>query len=345
MSAAASSTPVSRRADRVGLLAAVALTLVFGALFARVVQLQTAPPEQLRAHLDERVSAMSSFAPRGDILDRRGRLLASTRVGKRLVIDPVEFPEPYAESLARLAQAADLDMSEAGERLFSRLARNEHAEQTGGRLSRYVRLSGLLDDAHAEAVRALRMRGVHLETMSVREGPGADVAASLLGRVGPSDEGQFGLERLFDPSLRAAEGQLRYVRDAQGRGLWVERGGYTPPTPGESIRLSIDSVLQDLAEDELRRAVLDADAQGGRLVLLDAQTGEVLALVDLIRDMSGRLLPWGERKGECEAAALGGPRRTIIQPDPLRDVHPGAGRNRNFTDLYEPGSTFKAFTW
>lgn len=337
--------PVSRRADVVGLLAAAVLSAVFVALLGRVVQLQVNPPRELRTHIDERVSAMKSFAPRGDILDRRGRLLAATRVGYRVVVDPKEFPAPYGESLVRLAQAAGLEPADCGERLFERLAQNERAEQTGGRVSRYVRLSGLLDDARVEAVRSLRMRGVHLEPMSVREGPGAEVAGALLGRVDADDEGQFGAERLFDPALESAQGQLRYVRDARGRGLWIERGGYSPPMPGESIRLSIDSALQDIAEEELIRSVLDTDAQGGRLILIDAHTGEILALVDHIRDMTGRLLPWGETSGVSEPAALGGPRRTIIEPDPMRAIHPGAGRNRVFTDLYEPGSTFKAFTW
>jgi cell division protein FtsI/penicillin-binding protein 2 len=337
--------PISRRADRVGLLAGVVISVMFVALLARVVQLQIDPPEQLRAHIDQRVSAMKSFAPRGDIFDRRGRLLAATRVGYRLIVDPAEFPEPYQESLTRLVAAAGLDPSVAGERLFTRLARNEHAQATGGSLSRYVRLSDLLDDAQVESIRALRMRGVHLEMMSVREGPGAQVAAAILGRVDAEDSGQFGAERLFDPALESAQGQIRYVRDAKGRGLWIERGGNTPPMPGESIRLSIDSALQDIAEEELFRAVLDADAQGGRLLLIDPHTGEVLALVDFIREMEGRLLPWGERSGLAEDSALGGPRRTIIEPDPMRLIHPGAGRNRNFTDLYEPGSTFKAFTW
>jgi cell division protein FtsI/penicillin-binding protein 2 len=337
--------PISRRADRVGLLAGVVISVVFVALLVRVVQLQVAPPEQLRAHIDQRISAMKSFAPRGDILDRRGRLLAATRVGHRLIVDPAEFPEPYEQSLARLVSAGGLDATFAGERLFTRLARNERAAVTAERLSRYVRLSDLLDDAQVEAIRALRMRGVHLEMMSVREGPGAQVAAAVLGRVDAEDSGQFGAERLFDPALESAQGQIRYVRDAKGRGLWIERGGNTPPVPGESIRLSIDAALQDIAEEELIRAVIDADAQGGRLLLIDPHTGEVLALVDFIRDMDGRLLPWGERSGMAEDAALGGPRRTIIQPDPMRLIHPGAGRNRNFTDLYEPGSTFKAFTW
>lgn len=340
-----SAAPVSRRADVVGLLAAIVLTTLFLALLARVVQLQTTPPARLRDHIDQRVSAMKTFAPRGDILDRRGRLLAATRIGFRLVVDPAEFPEPYEESFSRLVGAAGLDPSKAGERLFTRLAQNEHAERNGAPKSRYVRLTDLLDDAQVEAVRALRMRGVHLESMSVREGPGAQVASAILGRVDLEDNGQFGAERLFDPALESAQGQLRYVRDAEGRGLWVERGGYTPPIPGESIRLSVDSALQDIAEEELHRAVLDADAQGGRLILLDSQTGEALALVDFIRDMSGRLIPWGEKSGVAEPAALGGPRRTIIQPDPMREIHPGAGRNRLFTDLYEPGSTFKAFTW
>lgn len=336
---------LARRVDRVGLLAACSITLLFVALFARVVQLQVAPPEKLAAHLDERVSAVRNFAPRGDILDRRGRVLATSRVGYRLVVDPAELSGPPEETLLRLCDAAGLDVSATGERLFSRLAANEHARLAGRAQSRYLRLSGPLEDAQIDAVRALRLRGVHLEPVSIREGAGVDLVGPIVGRVDAEHDGQFGAEKLFDPALEAAQGSLRYVRDARGAGLWIERGGYTPPMPGESVRLSIDAAIQKIAQEELERAVLDADAQGGRVIVLDSNTGEILAMVDHIRDMSGRVLPYGVREGSGEPSALGFTRRAIIEPDPFRAVHPGAGRNRLFTDLYEPGSTFKAFTW
>lgn len=345
MNKAHANQSLAKRVDRVGIAAACAITLLFVALFARVVQLQTAPPEQLAAHLDERVSAVRSFAPRGDILDRRGRVLATTRIGHRLIVDPAELAGPYEETLLRLSAAAGLDVSETGERLFSRIAANEHARATGRAQSRYLRLSGPLDDAQVEAVRALRLRGVHLEPLSIREGAGVEIAGAVVGRVDAEHEGQFGAEKLFDPALEAAQGQLRYVRDARGAGLWIERGGYTPPIPGESVRLSIDAAIQKIAQEEIERAVLDADAQGGRVIVVDSNTGEILAMVDHIRDMTGRVLPYGKREGEGEPSALGFTRRSIIEPDPFRAVHPGAGRNRLFTDLYEPGSTFKAFTW
>ena len=148
----------ARRIDSVGLLLACSVTLLFVALFVRVVQLQVSPPERLAAHLDERVSSMRSFAPRGDILDRRGRVLATSRIGYRLVVDPVELQGPPEQTLLRLSEAAGLDVSTTGERLFSRLAANEHAVSVGRPAARYLRLSGPLEDAQIDAVRACASR-------------------------------------------------------------------------------------------------------------------------------------------------------------------------------------------
>ena len=72
---------------------------------ARVAQLQVSPPEALGAFVDDRVSVRTDLAPRGDLLDRRGRLIAATRTGERLFVDPVRFPQPYDRSIMRLADA------------------------------------------------------------------------------------------------------------------------------------------------------------------------------------------------------------------------------------------------
>lgn len=324
----------------VTLLVACACTVAMMGMLGRVVQLQLAPSERLRPFIEQRISAMSEPAPRGDVLDRRGRLLAASRTGERVFVDPQDFPQPWDQSMIRLARALGTDPAVLGERLFPRLAEHERRVREGGKPIRYVRVSGILRDDQAEAVRALKMRGVHLELRTVREGDHAHVAASVLGRVGIDQDGQFGAEYVYDKRLRGADGSLKFVRDARGGPLWIETGGYTPPRAGEPIKLSIDLRLQNIAEVELERAVNEADAAGGRLVMIDPHTGEVLALVDIVRDMRGRAAPWGEKPKP------GGPqRRTVIPPDPNRLIHPAAGRNRCATDVYEPGSAFKAFTW
>lgn len=329
------------RADRVAMVVCGALLLALAALLGRVAQLQAAPGPRLLSHISERSSVRPESAPRGDILDRRGRVLAASRLAERLFIDPATFEKPWDESMLRLCEAAALDPVEVGPRLFERLALSERRVERGEGPLRYARVTGVLADWQAEAIRALDIRGVHLEHVPVREGP-ASIAASaaLVGRTGPEGDGQLGLERRFEQDLAGVGGALRFVRDATGRPMWIERGGYTPPSTGREVRLSMDLFVQDVLEQELLRAVDEADAAGGRAMVVDPHTGETLAMVDVIRDLGDRVVAWGKKPRE------GGPgRRTIIPPDPARLVHPAAGRARCVTDVFEPGSSFKAFTW
>lgn len=318
----------------------VTIGVVLVVMLGRVVQLQIAPPPKLAAAMQARASVKPEMAARGEILDRRGRPLSLSRVAHRVFVDPERFPEPYDQSMLRLARNAGLDPVDLAQRLMPRLAANDRRKEDGLPPIRYVRVTNILDDAQIEAIRALKMPGVHLENRQVRDGPGEALAASLLGRVNVDHAGQFGAELKFDQRLSGTDGMIRYVRDARGSPLWLDPEGYQPPTPGAPVRLSIDSRLQDIAEEELERAVEDSDAAGGRLMLIDPATGELLAIADIVRDLRGRAVPWGQKPKPG-----GITRRTVIKPDPLRTLHPGAGRNRCFTDLHEPGSTFKAFVW
>ncbi len=318
----------------------VSIALVLVVMLGRVVQLQLAPGPRLASAMQARASVKPEMAARGDILDRRGRPLSLSRVANRVFIDPERFPAPYDQSMLRLARNAGLDPVDLAQRLMPRLAANERRKEDGLSPIRYVRVTNVLDDAQIEAVRAMKMPGVHLENRQVRDGPGDALAASLLGRVNVDHAGQFGAELKFDDRLSGSDGLIRYIRDARGSPLWLDPEGYQPPTPGAAVRLSIDARLQDIAEEELERAVEESDAAGGRLVLVDPATGELLAIADIVRDLRGQAVPWGQRPRPG-----GITRRTVIKPDPLRLLHPGAGRNRCFTDLHEPGSSFKPFVW
>lgn len=334
--------PSAWRANRVAALLVVFVSAAALVMVARVAQLQVAPGERLQAFIQGRVSNAPEMARRGDVLDRRGRPLAMTRVGQQLFVDPVDFPEKDREAaMLRLSRASGLSMQEIGEAVCPKIAANERRREEGATPIRYVRLTGPLDDTRIEAVRAAKVPGVHLEDVSVREGGGAsDIGSAIIGRVGADQRGQFGAERKFEAPLKGDDGAMRYVRDARGRPLWLEPAGYTAPESGDDVRLSIDARMQEIAEEELRKGVEEADAQGGRLVLVDPVTGEILATADYIREMGGAVTPWKKR-----AAANSPGRRAVIPPDPNRDIAPAAGRNRCFTDLYEPGSSFKPIAW
>lgn len=397
-------------------------------LFARVAQLQLAPSEALRASMPDRVAFRVEEGQRGELVDRRGRQLATSRVGERIIIDPVVLPSPPDDAILALAEALAVEPFEVGEPILRALAENdrrrallpqpdkrapdgvlgvwraierfvaradasgdagqapapglpsdypkplsvtavtESGEVAAGqapvasdheaepekpkRLIRYLPLTPVLEPAVAERVRRLGIDGVHIERRFVREYPGGDAVASLVGKVGFEHRGLLGAELTFDEALSGQNGRAAYVRDAWGRPLWIEAARQVAPRDGTPTPLSIDLQVQQIAIEELRRGMEEADAAGGRIVVADPRTGEVLALADLYREVPGlRDFPWepvGTPRSAPRAAiptVLDGVRYRVIPPDPRREEHPALGRNRCVEDVYEPGSTFKPFVW
>ncbi len=394
----------SARADRVAVVVIGGVVLALAVMLGRVAQLQLRPGDDLAVYVSERMATRPVVGYRGELLDRRGRLLSTTRIGYRVFVDPMRFPSPPDEAIVALAEATGAPAEEVGRRIVRAMAVNRERaampeaargpeeerrggvrgalavvfgggrmeeaagtaappgqeEKEGGEgeeeapkpLIRYVPIGGVLSDARLDEVRRLGLAGVHVERRPVREYAVGEIAASIVGKVGFEHTGLLGAELAMEKDLAARDGQARYARDAWGRPLWIERGQWVPAEHGRDRRLSIDVELQRIATEELERGVLDADAAGGRLVLADPATGEILAMVDLIREMPGLAeFPWWPAKAEpgvpepARYDPSAGVRYRTISADPGRDVHPALGRNRCVEDIYEPGSTFKAFVW
>lgn len=350
-----------RRADRVALIAVLSILVVFGAVFVRVIQLQVAPSEQLAQFIQQRQSRALYTAPRGDLLDRRGRVLAATRPGYRVFVDPYaladldkpesrratpeELQQRFATMVSELSRVTGLSTGEVSDRVMERVAENRHRLLEGRRPIRYVSVGLALDDAQLAAARNMEIRGVALERRSVRESSAGELVAKLIGDVGVDHNGLLGAELRFDEELEPGAGYMDYIRDAQGRAMWVEAGGYAMPQRGTDVRLSIDLAIQQIAIEELQRGMEDADSAGGRVVVVDPMTGEVLAMADLTREVRG-LVPFDSKlaaqiaRGEHDLV-----RFVTLPEDPGREIHPALARNRCVEDVYEPGSTFKSFMW
>jgi cell division protein FtsI/penicillin-binding protein 2 len=288
----------------VGLL--VALVLMLG----RAAQLKLAPGAKLREAMSPRVSSLPELARRGDLLDGRGRVLATTMVGYRLFVDPAEV-----EDLRTIAVDLSPLIGEAPDEIDRKILRR--------RSPRYAVIDHLLEPSEVEAVREARLAGVGLEPRLVRRYPNGETAAAVVGLVGFEHTGLSGAEHAFDGRLAPRAGRLTYLRDARRRALWVDAAGYEPGDDGRDVRLSIDLVVQRNTERHLAAAVERHNAGGGRAVVLDCISGEILALSDL-------LSPRSAPKKIC---------------DPARATHPALGRNRCVSDPYEPGSTMKPFVW
>jgi cell division protein FtsI (penicillin-binding protein 3) len=311
----------------IGCAALLALTM------ARVTQLKLWPHDELAGAAGSRTSTKREIAQRGDILDQRGRPLAMSLVGYRLFCDPVWIYEkgwetakkrvktdpsalgecdPYRDAAIALAPV----LRQRPQQVFETLKANADR--------RYVVLAQELDDAQTDAIRQLDLPGIGLEPKLVREYPAGAVGSAIVGKVGFEHTGQAGVEFTQNRRMTPVDGAMTFLRDVQRRPLWIDRDDYVRGDPGDDVRLTIDLVVQEAAERHLQRMVEETNAGGGRLVVMDVETGDILALADTLRQRPG----WTE-----------------VATDPARKIHPALGRNRCVTDPYEPGSTFKAFVW
>ncbi|USN99606.1 MAG: penicillin-binding protein 2 [Phycisphaeraceae bacterium] len=218
-------------------------------------------------------------------------------------------------------------------------------------LKRYLPIGPVLERPVATVVEDLGLPGVAVEEQLVRKYPGGDEVASILGKVGYGHEGLLGAERTLNDRLRGEDGRIGFVHDAKNRPVMIDVDASKAGERGEDVRLSLDLELQRIAIEELDRGMEDADAAGGRLVMMRPQTGEILAMVDRYRDVPGLApFPWVE-PGTPKDKWLTlppedkRPRYVTLPADPNRETHPAMGRNRCVEDTYEPGSTFKSFVW
>jgi len=167
----------------------------------------------------------------------------------------------------------------------------------------------------AQKVMALEVPGVALVPEYKRFYPAGEVTAHVVGFTNVDDEGQEGMELVYDAQLRSIAGAKRVIKDRFGRVVEnVER--VSEPQPGEDLVLSIDRRLQYLAYRELKAAVKSNRADAGSVVILDVRTGEVLAMVN----------------------------QPAYNPNNRSRLESSHLRNRAVTDVFEPGSTIKPFT-
>lgn len=284
-------------------LVASLLVLAGCVLVARVVDLQVLDTEFLRQQGDARTLRVVSIpAHRGMITDRNGEPLAISTPMDSVWVNPKELVQA-PERWPALAKALALDPKWLRAQLESRPGRE------------FVYLKRHVEPEVARRVVALHIPGVNLRRELRRFYPAGEVASHVLGFTNIDDVGQVGIERAYDDWLRGTAGSKRVLKDRLRRTV-QDVDIISDPRPGHDLAVSIDQRIQYLAYRELKAAVKDNEAHSGSLVLLDAGTGEVLALVNQ---------PGFNPNNRTE---LQGPRY----------------RNRALTDPFEPGSAIKPFT-
>ena len=238
-------------------------------------------------------------ASRGRILDRNGLLLASSVPAASLWAIPKDLDADPAQrrQLARL-----IGMTQ--KQLADRLDDNPN----------FVWLLRQADDPVAKAVLALNLKGVHQVREYKRKYPEGEAATHVVGFTNVEDHGQEGIELAHDKELSGRNGTRRVIKDRLGR-VVEDIGESVAPVDGKDVELSIDSKVQFFAYQRIRDAVTENKAKAGSVVVLDARSGEVLALANY----------------------------PSYTPDDRRNLTGGQLRNRALTDTFEPGSIVKPF--
>lgn len=241
-------------------------------------------------------------ANRGDIVDRNGVPLAISTPVSSIWLNPQEFSAD-AQSLKKLGGLLSIDPS----RLEKKISSYQDRE--------FMYLKRHVSPEIAAKVLALNIKGIALQDEYRRYYPAGEVAAHVIGFADIDDNGQEGIELAFDNWLKGEPGRKQVIRDRFGRAVDdVKR--ISSSEPGKQVRLSVDKRLQYLTYRTLKAAVLKHNAVAGSAVVLDVDTGEVLAIANQ-------------------------PSFNVNDRSKLR---PGTMRNRAATDVFEPGSTMKPLT-
>ena len=284
-------------------VAAGVLLLWSAAIEARLVYLQVVQHDELAARAESQQSRTIDAPPeRGDIVDRDGRVLAFSVDADSIYAVPTRIDDPQAAAAA-LCGALE-DCAPADQRTLT-------ARLDGDRAFAYVRRQATPDQARRVA--ALDLDSVGFVKENRRFYPNKELAAHVLGYVGVDGVGLGGIEAAYDGLIKGLDGQVLIQTDARGRPFSrLER----PPTTGGTLELTLDQYLQHVAERELRLGVEAHRAAGGTAIVMDPQTGEILALAN-----------W-----------------PTFNPNVYGESDGGQRRNRAVQDIYEPGSTFKIVT-
>lgn len=273
-----------------------------GVILLRLADLQLVRAEEYRdkaVRQQQRVVELEP--PRGTIFDRRGRPLAVSVSVESAFAVPARIDDSLATARALapiLADStADIEPRLTADRSFSWVERKLEPEQSG-------------------AIRELDLAGIDFVRESRRYYPNGSLAAGLLGFVGTDDEGLGGIEAGYDAVVTGDAVQRRVVRDARGAWVTAEERAFSEPEPGDDLHLTIDAVVQHIAESELAATVERSGARGGAVILLDPNNGEVLAMASL----------------------------PTFDPNRYQRASASARRLRPVSDVFEPGSTFKVIT-
>jgi cell division protein FtsI (penicillin-binding protein 3) len=280
----------------------VVLGLAVLGLIARAAQLQLVSQDFYEDQGKARYTRIAKLAAhRGAIFDRNGETLAVSTPVDTVWVNPGEL-QTASGQYKRLAEALNRDERWLTQRVSSNLDRD------------FLSLVRHMRPNDAAQVKALKIPGVYLQREYRRYYPAGEVTGHILGFTSVDDGGQEGLELAYDHTLAGEEGKKRVIRDLKGNTV-EDIESIRPARPGNDLITSIDLRVQYLAYRELKGAIEQHHAQSGSIVIVDVDTGEVLAMVN----------------------------QPGFNPNDREQLEVRSYKNRAATDIFEPGSSIKPF--
>ena len=285
--------------------------LMYASIAARLILFQIDPDLRFADEDLKHIGELPIQRPRGDIVDRNGRILATDRKVPSLSVNPAEIDDPEA-MVQYLAGRLGRDEAWLRERVtrtdsrgnpmkFVWLARRMTGEQS-------ARLGDIDDAPEPEAL--------HLVKESLRYYPEGQLAAQVLGFANREGQGSEGIEGRYDEHLHSKEGRRVSRVDSRRNILGFRTLEYEAPSGGDDVHLTIDAAIQFRLERELDRALVDTKATRAMGILMDSHTGDILALAT----------------------------RPAFDPNLYMEFEAEARKNRAVMDIFEPGSSFKIVT-
>ena len=269
-------------------------------LIGRALFLQGINNEFLQAKGEMRYARVLEVpATRGRITDRNGDMFAVSTPVRSVWAIPSDVSLEPGEA-RQLAKLLEMDVPELNAKLAS------------GRDFAYLKRQ--LSPDVAERIAELKLPGIHQQREYRRFYPGGEVTAHMLGFTSVEDRGQEGIELAYEAQLAGQPGSRRVIKDRRGQ-VVEDVESIRPPRDGEDVVLAMDGKIQYLAYSALREAMQKFRAKAGAVVVVDVQTGEVLALANA----------------------------PTFNPNNRANLTGAQLRNRAFTDTFEPGSVMKPF--
>lgn len=292
----------------------LAILVSYGIIGGRLFYLHIFGSERYERVIERsRNNVEYSEACRGNIVDCKGQILATTETRVELGIDPQVFQEEDIKRLGELSELIGVDEEELRNAVADKYYRGQGKET---QLRRWKKIADSLDEHVYEKVKKLEIKGVYGNRKYKRVYPMGALAAHVLGYVNKESQCVCGIERYMDFYLRGQRGWKETERDGRKRELAEYRAREVDPVDGIHVELTIDSVVQNVIEQELKRIEEELDPISAVIIVSEPATGYIMGLANY----------------------------PSYDPNHYWDYPIEMQRNRAITDVFEPGSPFKIVT-